>query len=531
MDALNYQPLAGRPMRIMWSHRDPAGRRSGVGNVFIKNLDKDIDHKALHDTFSAFGDILSAKVAVDAAGQSKGYGFVHFEKAEAAEAAIEKVNGMLLEGRKVFVGHFVKRDSRPDGGEAKFTNVFLKNLPEGTDEEALLKMCSAFGKVTSHVLTTDDDGKPKGFGFVNFEDADAAAACVAALNGKPAEGPGAEDKLPMFAGRAQKKAEREAELRAKFDDLRSERIAKYQGMNLYVKNLADSVDDDALRAEFAPLGTITSAKVMRDPGGKSKGFGFVCFTSPDEAARAVTDANGRMVAGKPMYVALAQRREVRRAQLEQQYSALPGALGAGPGGVGMGMGMGGMGPRAGGLGMGGGGLGGGGGGLGMGGGLGGPLGAAGLGGGMGGGMGGGGGPLGGPPGQFAGGPGGGGLPGMRGGGGGGPLPGMFPAGPFGAGAFYGGGPLGPGGRPGGGGGPGGPGGMYNPMMAGGGGGRGGGMMGRGGGLGGRGGGPAGGVGGQRPFGAGPSPAFAGASGYLGGMGGRGGGMAADHEAG
>ena len=212
MDALNYQPLAGRPMRIMWSHRDPAGRRSGVGNVFIKNLDKDIDHKALHDTFSAFGDILSAKVAVDAAGQSKGYGFVHFEKAEAAEAAIEKVNGMLLEGRKVFVGHFVKRDSRPDGGEAKFTNVFLKNLPEGTDEEALLKMCSAFGKVTSHVLTTDDDGKPKGFGFVNFEDADAAAACVAALNGKPAEGPGAEDKLPMFAGRAQKKAEREAEL-------------------------------------------------------------------------------------------------------------------------------------------------------------------------------------------------------------------------------------------------------------------------------------------------------------------------------
>ena len=149
MDALNYQPLAGRPMRIMWSHRDPAGRRSGVGNVFIKNLDKDIDHKALHDTFSAFGDILSAKVAVDAAGQSKGYGFVHFEKAEAAEAAIEKVNGMLLEGRKVFVGHFVKRDSRPDGGEAKFTNVFLKNLPEGTDEEALLKMCSAFGKVTA----------------------------------------------------------------------------------------------------------------------------------------------------------------------------------------------------------------------------------------------------------------------------------------------------------------------------------------------------------------------------------------------
>ena len=67
----------------------------------FQNLDESIDNKALHDTFSAFGNILSCKIALDHEGNSRGYGFVHFETEEAAELAIEKVNGMLLEGKKV----------------------------------------------------------------------------------------------------------------------------------------------------------------------------------------------------------------------------------------------------------------------------------------------------------------------------------------------------------------------------------------------------------------------------------------------
>jgi polyadenylate-binding protein len=62
LDTMNFDVLNTRPMRIMWSQRDPQLRKNGVGNVFIKNLDKSIDNKALYDTFSTFGNILSCKV-------------------------------------------------------------------------------------------------------------------------------------------------------------------------------------------------------------------------------------------------------------------------------------------------------------------------------------------------------------------------------------------------------------------------------------------------------------------------------------
>uniref|UniRef100_A0A672LT20 Polyadenylate-binding protein n=1 Tax=Sinocyclocheilus grahami TaxID=75366 RepID=A0A672LT20_SINGR len=314
LDTMNFDVVKGKPIRIMWSQRDPSLRKSGVGNVFIKNLDKSIDNKALYDTFSAFGNILSCKVVCDENG-SKGYAFVHFETQDAADRAIEKMNGMLLNDRKVFVGRFKSRKEREAemGAKAKeFTNVYIKNFGEDMDDPRLKELFDKYGKTLSVKVMTDPTGKSRGFGFVSYEKHEDANKAVEEMNGTELNG------KMVFVGRAQKKMERQAELKRKFEQLKQERISRYQGVNLYIKNLDDTIDDEKLRKEFSPFGSITSAKVMLEDG-RSKGFGFVCFSSPEEATKAVTEMNGRIVGSKPLYVALAQRKEERKAHLTNQY--------------------------------------------------------------------------------------------------------------------------------------------------------------------------------------------------------------------
>jgi len=314
LDTMNFKNIRGRPCRIMWSHRDPSLRKSGVGNIFVKNLAKTIDNKSLYDTFSMFGNILSCKVSTSGKGESLGYGFVHYESEEAATNAISRVDGKLITGEKVEVSAFKSRKER-GGNKFRFTNVYVKNLPAEWNAEKLeAEFTQKGGALTSSMLAVDEEGKSKGFGFINFKNPEDAAAAVEALNGVEI----GEKKL--YVVRAQKKDEREKELRERFEQLKIERQKKYAGVNLYVKNLSDDVNDERLNAEFTKFGAITSCHVMRDSNNKSKGFGFVCFGTPEEATKAVTGMNGQMLNQKPLYVALAQRKEVRRAQLEAQYA-------------------------------------------------------------------------------------------------------------------------------------------------------------------------------------------------------------------
>ena len=314
IELLNFTEVNGKSMRIMFSHRDPSQRRSGVGNIFIKNLDKAIDNKALHDTFAQFGTIVSCKIKTDDQGVSLGQAYVQYDTAEAAEQAIEKVNGMQLLDKQVSVAHFVRKSDRKKANENNYTNIFVKNLDEAWDEDKLKEIFTGYGEITSISVAKDDEGKCRGFGFVAFADSSDAVRAVEELNEKEVDG------KELFVGRHQKKSERVAELKAKFEAERKEKYEKLQGVNLYLKNIDETIDEDKLRTLFEEFGTITSARVLRDTTGNSKGSGFIAFSSPEEATKAVTEMNGKMVNSKPLYVALAQRKEERQARLKAQFA-------------------------------------------------------------------------------------------------------------------------------------------------------------------------------------------------------------------
>lgn len=81
---------------------------------------------------------------------------------------------------------------------------------------------------------------------------------------------------------------------------------------LYVGNLSYSVRDDDLQQQFSGFGDVQSAKVMMDrDSGRSKGFGFVEMSSPDQAEAAIRGMNGQNVGGRDMVVNIARPMEPR----------------------------------------------------------------------------------------------------------------------------------------------------------------------------------------------------------------------------
>lgn len=312
---LNYTSLNGKPMRIMYMQRNPITRKSGVGNLFVKNLHYSIGSARLQSIFCRFGTVLSCKVAEEG-GRNKGFGFVQFEAEESAKAALDALNETTIEGKNICISKFLKKSDRKPAKEGSKYNLYVKNFGEDVTEDLLREKFSEHGEVYNAVIMKNSEGKSRGFGFVSFYSPESAKKAEKSLNGALL---GSKN---LFVGKAQKKDERQLLLKLKHDQMLSHKNENMKASNLYVKNLDLSIDDSKLREHFSVFGEVVSAKVMCFDNGASKGFGFVSFSTPEEANKALGVLHGSIFKGRYLYVAIAQRKEDRQKILQHHFAQI-----------------------------------------------------------------------------------------------------------------------------------------------------------------------------------------------------------------
>ncbi|XP_048086516.1 splicing factor 3B subunit 4 isoform X3 [Alosa alosa] len=160
---MNMIKLYGKPIRV--NKASAHNKNLDVGaNIFIGNLDPEIDEKLLYDTFSAFGVILQTpKIMRDPdTGNSKGYAFINFASFDASDAAIEAMNGQYLCNRPITVSYAFKKDSKGErhGSAAERLLAAQNPLSQADRPHQLFADAPPPPSVPTPVMTTLGSGMP-----------------------------------------------------------------------------------------------------------------------------------------------------------------------------------------------------------------------------------------------------------------------------------------------------------------------------------------------------------------------------------
>jgi len=188
------------------------------------------------------------------------------------------------------------------GGGATFT-LFVGNLGYSVDEAALADHfgeCGAIG--SARIITERDTGRSKGFGYVDFSTSEGLDKALETmqdtdLGGRPVNISRANERPPKGGGR--------------------DRGAgggfgggggggggggtQAPSNTLFVGNLAFDSTEDSLGGAFQGCGQVTSVRIITDKeSGMSRGFGYVEFSSSEEAGKALETMNGTDVDGRSL---------------------------------------------------------------------------------------------------------------------------------------------------------------------------------------------------------------------------------------
>ncbi|MGN7724063.1 RNA recognition motif domain-containing protein [Chitinophaga sp. YIM B06452] len=86
-------------------------------NIYVANLHYRLNDEDLHQIFSEFGQVTSAKIIKDhETGRSRGFGFVEMPNQEEGTKAMESLNGSEVEGKQLMVNEARPKAPNPGGG-------------------------------------------------------------------------------------------------------------------------------------------------------------------------------------------------------------------------------------------------------------------------------------------------------------------------------------------------------------------------------------------------------------------------------
>lgn len=283
-------------------------------NIYVHGIPPAWNDNELKEQFSKFGTIVSAAVARKNDGSSKGYGFVGYESAASASAAIASLDGSTVEERQLTVklkdggGDADGKGAGSGKGKAnraaRGSTAYVFSIPRDWTEADLERHFSHCGTISSVKLGRGPDGMAKGFGFIDF--ANGPIGVLKAMIGMDNFNAGPRHRLQINPKQG------DEELVPPIPDLAFPPPANpfdgptrgwsEPGSTIFVFYLPREWTEWELFLCFVHLGEIVNCKVQTKDGDsgqkESRGFGFVSFANKLSAVRAVKAMNGFDTGGK-----------------------------------------------------------------------------------------------------------------------------------------------------------------------------------------------------------------------------------------
>ena len=154
--------------------------------LFVGNLPYSVTSERLQEAFSQFGTVSSSKVIVDReTGRSRGFAFLEMETDDQGAAAMQAMNGALLDGRSIAVREAVERQPGGGGGGLAAAAVVAATAAASVRAARVRPMAAAAVVIAAAVAAATAAAVAVAIAAAVVAAATAAVAAAAAIAARP----------------------------------------------------------------------------------------------------------------------------------------------------------------------------------------------------------------------------------------------------------------------------------------------------------------------------------------------------------